>query len=102
MKRRALLEAITKLTVLKTTPYRDRPGGVVVLQIPGNTRDIEASWYVSSDGDEATLHMRPYPDGWVELSATEQLEALKEILVVIHMHNLKTPKKPPPKRKRRG
>ena len=33
--------------------------------------------------------MRPYPDGWAEMNALEQLEGLKEILVAIWRYNAK-------------
>ena len=49
MKRPAVLEAVKKLTVVKTTPYRDRPGGIARVRVPRNSREIEASWQVSPD-----------------------------------------------------
>ena len=69
--------------------------------IGGNDREIQVWWRDPPKGERMTLHFRPYPDGWAQLSVTEQAEASKEAAFAITTQSAKMKKAPGGKQKRR-
>ncbi len=83
MKRPTVLEALKNLTVLKFTRDRDGAGAKATIRLLGSDRETQVWWRNPPKGEPPTLHFRPYPDGWEQLSAEEQEEACKEAVLAI-------------------
>lgn len=92
MKRTTVLEAVKNLTVLKAK--RDRDGGGVksTVRLLGGDRETQMWWRTPPKGERMIVHFRPYPDGWAQLSQSEQDEASKEAAIAIDLH-IKTMKR---------
>lgn len=86
MKRSTLIEAMKNVTVLKFERDRNPPGGRATLQVPGTKRQTEVWWHEPPEGQPHRLHFKPYPEGWAELSLSEQSEACKEVIHAILLH----------------